>query len=118
MRVGADALATRDKDRLHHTRQQVSFVTTLKRLDSSLIGTFRKADKTFRVRPDPLQTAFNDDGVEIDLMRRPAIDSDPHPLPMSTNGDDLRAVQVPSGKPWGSGRRFERMVVSPRGIWP
>jgi len=115
VRVGTEALATRDVDLLYDTRQHVAFVTTMKRLDSSLIDIFRKADKTFRFRPDQLQTAVNDDGFEIDLIRRTAIDGDPHPLPMSTKEEDIWAVQVASDNQLVSGRRFDQMVVSTRG---
>lgn len=109
VRVGTEALATRDVDLLYDTRQHVAFVTTMKRLDSSLIDIFRKADKTFRVRPDQLQTAVNDEGFEIDLLRRTAVDGDPHPLPMSAK------EEVASGNQLVSGRRFDQMVVSTRG---
>lgn len=115
VRVGTEALATRDVDLLYDTRQHVAFVTTMKRLDSSLIEVFRKADKTFRVRPDQLQTAVNDDGFEIDLIRRTAMENDLHPMRMSTKEDDFWAVQVPSGNQLVSGRRFEQMVVSAKG---
>lgn len=115
VRVGTEALATRDVDLLYDTRQHVAFVTTMNRLDSSLIDVFRRADRTFRVRPDQLQTAVNDDGFEIDLIRRTAIDGDLHPLRMSAKEDDIWAVQVPSGNQLVSGRRFEQMVVSAKG---
>jgi hypothetical protein len=115
VRVGTEALATRDVDLLYDTRQHVAFVTTMKRLDSSLIDVFRKADKTFRVRPDQLQTAVNDEGFEIDILRRTAVDGDPHPLPMSTKEEEMWAVQVASGNQLVSGRRFDQMVVSTRG---
>ncbi|MEW6479298.1 MAG: GSU2403 family nucleotidyltransferase fold protein [Pseudomonadota bacterium] len=115
VRVGTEALATRDVDLLYDTRQHVAFVTSMQRLDSSLMGIFRKADKTFRIRPDQLQTAVNDEGFEIDVIRRHAVDGDPHPLPMSDKEDDLWAVQVPSGNQLVSARRHEQMVVSPRG---
>lgn len=115
VRVGTEALATRDVDLLYDTRQHVAFVTSMQRLDSSLMGIFRKADKTFRIRPDQWQTAVNDEGFEIDVIRRHAVDGDPHPLPMSDKEDDLWAVQVPSGNQLVSARRHEQMVVSPRG---
>ena len=115
VRVGTEALATRDVDLLYDTRQHLAFVTTMTRLDSSLIDVFRKADKTFRVRPDQLQTAVNDEGFEIDLLRRTAVDGDPHPLPMSTKGEEMWAVQVASGNQLVSGRRFDQMVVSTKG---
>ena len=115
VRVGTDALATRDVDLLYDTRQHVAFVTTMKRLDASLIGIFRRADKTFHFRSDQRQTAVNDDGFEIDLIRRTARDSDPHPLVMSAKEEDFWAVQVASGNQLVSGRRFAQMVVSARG---
>ena len=52
VRVGTEALATRDVDLLYDTRQHVSFVTTMRRMDASLISVFRKGDKTFRVLRD------------------------------------------------------------------
>ena len=70
VRVGTEALATRYVDLLYDTRQHVSFVTTTTRLDASLISVFRKADKTFRVRREQLQTAVNDDVFEIDVIQR------------------------------------------------
>ena len=115
VRVGTEALATRDVDLLYDTRQHVAFVTSMKRLDSSLINVLRKADRTFRVRPDQLQTAVNDDGFEVDLIRRMAVANDPHPLPMSGKEGDLWAVQVSSGNRLVSGRRLDQVVVSPRG---
>lgn len=83
VRVGTATLATRDVDLLYDTRQHLASVTTFKRLDPSLIDVFRKADKTFRGRPNQLLTSVNDEGFEIDLIRRTAINGDPHPLPMS-----------------------------------
>lgn len=61
-----------------------------------LISVFQKSDKTFRVRKEQLQTSVNDDGFEIDVIRRIAMDNAPHPLPMSTAKEDLWAVQVGS----------------------
>lgn len=115
VRVGTGALATRDVDLLYDTRQHVSFVTAMKRLDSSLIDIFRKVDKTFRIRSDQLQTAVNDDGFEIDLIRRTARDADPHPLAMTTKEEDFWAVQVPSGNQLVSSRKFAQMVVAAKG---
>lgn len=115
VRVGSDALATRDIDLLFDTRRHVAFMSTLKRIDSSLIDVLRRYDKTFRVMDDQKQTAVNDKDFEVDIIRRVAIDGDPHPLTMSEKEGDLWAVQVSSGNRIISGRRFEQIVVSPRG---
>lgn len=115
VRVDSSAMATRDIDLLYDTRKHLRFISAMKRLDTSMIGVLRKADKTFRVRPDQLQTAVNDDGFEVDVIRRMARDGDPHPLRMTADAEDLWAVQVPSGNRLVSGRRFEQMVVGQNG---
>ena len=115
VRVGTEAMATRDMDLLFDTRQRTAFVSTLRRLDSSLLAVLRKADPSFRVMRSQLQTAVNDDGYEVDIIRRTAKDGDPHPMRMSADEDDLWAVQVSSGEKMISGRRFQQLVVSVSG---
>ena len=71
VQVDSGAMATRDLDLLFDARKRVAFVTTLKKgEDHSLIGVLQKADPSFRVMRDQLQTAVNDDGFEIDIIRR------------------------------------------------
>jgi hypothetical protein len=115
VRVLSGALATQDVDLLFDTRQRVAFMTTMKRLDTSLIGILQRADKSFRVMPDKLQTAVNKDAFEVDLIRRTATDGDPHPLRMSDNEDDFWAAQIASGERLISGRRIEQVVVATNG---
>lgn len=113
--VGTEALATRDIDLLFDTRKRVAFLSTMKQLDTSLMGLLRKADPTFQVRRDQLQTAVNDEGFEVDLIRRDASRGDPHPLRMTDDESDLWAVQVSSGEKMLSSARFEQMVVATSG---
>ena len=115
VRVGTQAMATRDMDLLFDTRQRAAFISTLRRLDSSLLAVLRKADPSFRVLRDQLQTAVNDDGYEIDIIRRTTKDGDPHPLRMSPSEDDLWAVQVSSGEKMVAGRKFRQLVVAGSG---
>jgi hypothetical protein len=115
VRVGSEAMATRDMDLLFDTRQRSAFVSTLQRLDSSLLAVLRKADPSFRVLRNQLQTAVNDDGYEIDIIRRTAREGDPHPLRMSSSEDDLWAVQVSSGEKMVAGRKFRQLVVAASG---
>jgi hypothetical protein len=115
VRVGNEAMATRDMDLLFDTRQRTAFVSTLRRLDSSLLAVLRKADPSFRVLRDQLQTAVNDDGYEIDIIRRTAKQGDPHPLRMSASEDDLGALQVSSGEKMVAGRKFQQLVVAASG---
>ncbi len=115
VRVGNDAMATRDMDLLFDTRQRAAFVSTLRRLDSSLLAVLRKADKSFRVMRDQLQTAVNDDGYDVDIIRRTAKDGDPHPLRMSDSDDYLWAVQVGSGEKMVAVRKLGQLVVATSG---
>ena len=114
--VDSGALATRDLDLLFDARKRVAFVTTLKKgEDRSLIAVLQKADASFRVMRDQLQTAVNDEGFEIDIIRRQARADDPHPMRMSDNEDDIWAAQIDQGEKIASGRRFEHLVVAASG---
>lgn len=109
------ALATQDIDLLFDSRKRLSFLSQLKRLDSSFIGALRKADPTFRVIEDQKQTAINDKGFEIDVIRRMALESDPHPFRMINEEDDLWAVQVEGVNPMLSTPKFSQVVVAETG---
>ncbi len=114
--VDSGALATRDLDLLFDVRQRVAFATTLARSESrSLVNVLRKADPSFRVMPQQLQTAVNDEGFEVDIIRRQATAGDPHPLRMSDDEDDFWAAQIDQGEKIASGRRFEHLVVAANG---
>lgn len=114
--VESGAMATRDLDLLFDSRQRLAFTTTLQRgVDRSLIAVLRKADPSFRVMRDQLHTAVNDDGFEIDVIRRMAGQSDPHPMRMSDDEDDFWAAQIDQGAKILSGRKFEHLVVATNG---
>ena len=54
------------------------------------------------------QTAVNDRGFEVDIIRRAARDGDPHSLRMSPHDEDLWAVQIPSGDKILGAARFSQ----------
>jgi hypothetical protein len=114
--VESGALATMDLDLLFDARKRLAFASTLaKGEERSLIGVLRKADPSFRVKRGQPHTAVNDDGFEIDVVRREAAGDDPHPLRMSDDEDDFWAIQIDQGEKLASGRRFEHLVVSGSG---
>lgn len=115
VRISEEAMATRDVDMLFDTRKHIAFVTAMKKLDSSLIGVLRKVDPSFEVVEDQLYTARNQDGFEVDIIRRSAKDNDPHPLRMSGDEDDFWAVQVSMGEKLQSARRLDQVVVATSG---
>jgi hypothetical protein len=115
VRVQTDATATRDMDLLFDTRQRLEFATQLDRLGGSFLGVLRKADKTYRIRPGQSYTAVNQDGYEVDVIRRVAREADPHPMSMSHYEDEIWPVQTPSGEALIAGRRFDAVVIGTDG---
>lgn len=115
VRIAPQALATQDVDVLFDTRKRVTFFSRMEEADISFIDILRKADKTFEIRPDQLQTAVNAQGFEVDVIRRDAKGEDPHPLRMSHKDDDLWAVQVSSGSRMLGAERFSQVVVASNG---
>ena len=111
----SDATATQDIDRLLDTRKYLSFVTTMDRLDTSLLSVFQKVDKTFQLRSKQLYTAVNADGFEIDVVRRAAKDGDLHPLRVSRHDEDFWAAQISTGSTLLDGGHFEQAVVATSG---
>ncbi len=116
VRVQSGSMATQDLDLLFDVRKLRAFTTLLKRTElRSLIAVLQRADKTFKVRRDKLETAVNDDGFEVDIIRRMQVDGDPHPLRLSDDENDFWAVQADQGQAMASSPRFAQMVVSPQG---
>lgn len=114
--VQSEALATQDLELLLDVRKRVAFFTTLERgEEQSLIKVLRKADPTFRVLDEQKQTAVNDKGFEIKVVRRAKKPDDPHPLRMSDDEDDFWAVQISHGEQIQSARQFEHLVVAANG---
>lgn len=114
--VDSRATATRDLDLFFDARKRLAFHSSVARSkDQSLIRVLQKADPSFHVRRGQLQTAVNDDGFEIDVIRRDATGQDPHPMRMSGDEDDFWAAQIDQGEKIGSGRKFEHLVVAPNG---
>ena len=115
VRFTPDAMATQDIDLLFDSRKRLSFMSQMRRMDSSFIGALQKADPTFRVIPNQKQTAINDKGFEVDVIRRKAIDGDPHPFRLSDDENDLWAVQVEGADKMLSSPRFSQVVVAETG---
>jgi hypothetical protein len=123
VRIRSDALATQDVDLLFDTHQRVRFLSRMTRLDSSLLGVFRKVDPTFKIRQDRKETAVNADGFEIDIVRRAKKATDEHPMRMTERPhagdpdgeDDFYAVQIPTGEQLAYGQKFSQVVVASNG---
>lgn len=115
VRLDSDVLSTRDIDLLWDTQKRVMFATQLSRLDSSMLGILKKVDPTFRLRKSQLYTAVNQDGFEVDIIRRVKVPGDEHPLKLSNAEEDFYAVQAPDAHKLLYTEGFSQVVVATNG---
>ncbi len=110
-----DAVATRDIDLLWDVSRRVQFATALKRVDTSMLAVLKKVDPSFRVRRSQKYTAVNKDGFEVDIIRRPPVDGDPHPVRLSSDEDDFWVAQAPNAHVLLDAPAFSAVIVASNG---
>ncbi len=110
-----EALATQDIDLLWDVRRRLAFATALGRVDRSMLGVLRKVDPSFRVRNGQKYTAVNQDGFEVDIIRRMKTGNDPHPIRLSDDEDDFWAVQTPRAQQLLDAPAFSAVIVASNG---
>ncbi len=113
--MDSNAMETRDVDLLWDTRKRVQFVSTMKLLGSSMVGILRQVDPTFSIRSDQKYTAVNSKGFEVDILRREAIENDPHPVRLSDADDDFWVTQARNAGMLLSAPPFSSVIVSSTG---
>ena len=119
VRLGADALATRDIDLLWDTRKRIEFSTQLARVSTSMLGVLKKVDGTFRQTGkkgnSQKYTAVNQDGFEVDIIRRERAGDDPHPIKLSDADDDFWVVQARRTNVLLDSPSFSSVIVATNG---
>jgi hypothetical protein len=109
------AMTTRDIDLLWDTRRRIQFATHMKRMGASMLGILKKVDSTFKLIDGQRYTAVNDEGFEIDIIRREAKDIDPHPLRLTEAEEEFSAVQAKNAGLLLDSQRFSSIIVSTSG---
>jgi len=116
VRLANSVLQTNDVDLLWDVQRRIQFVDVLGKADeASLIRVLKKVDKTFVVRNDQPYTAINDDGFEVDILRRIPKGDDPHPFRMSEDVQDFWAVPATTAETMTSAAPFSQVVVATTG---
>jgi hypothetical protein len=110
----SSAMETRDIDLLWDTRKRLQFVTRMPD-HGSMVKLLQKVDPTFAVRQDQRYTATNSDGFEVDILRREATESDPHPCRFSDDEDDFWVVQARNAGFLLNAAKFSSMIVGTSG---
>lgn len=115
VRLDTGVLSTRDIDLLWDTQKRVIFATRLARVDSSMLGVLKKVDPSFRLRKSQLYTAVNQDGFEVDIIRRMKVGGDDHPIKLSTAEEGFYVVQAPEAHKLLYTAGFSQVLVATDG---
>lgn len=115
VRIVQGALATQDVDLLWDARRRVKFVSTMAKLDKSVLQVLQQAEPSFRRKQGQAETAIDNKGFEVDFLRREPVDGDPHPFRFSGNEDDLWPVRAERAAVLTSAPRFEHLVIAATG---
>ena len=115
MSFAAEITSTRDIDLLWDTRKRVTFTQKLMQDSPSMLAALQKVDKTFHVIEDQKYTAINQDGFEVDIIRRFATEGDPHPIRLSDAEDDFWVVQAKRAGDLMNAPEFTEIVVAESG---
>ena len=111
----SEITSTRDIDLLWNTRKRVTFTQKLLQDSPSMLAALQKVDKTFQVIEDQKYTAINQDGFEVDIIRRIATEGDPHPIRLSDAEDDFWVVQAKRAGDLMNAPEFAEIVVAESG---
>jgi hypothetical protein len=79
VRIAQGALATQNMDLLGDARKRVRFITDLAHGDNSVLKSLQRVDKRFECKPGQNETAINDKGIVVGLLRRQPDGDGPHP---------------------------------------
>lgn len=113
--VDSDTVATRDIDLLWDVRKRLHFAEALKQENTSMLGVLKKVDKTFRLKTLQKYTATNNDGFEVDILRRMREPDDPHPIRMSDDEDDFWVTEALNANQLLDSPSFSSVIVSTNG---
>lgn len=115
VRFASEITSTRDIDLLWDTRKRVTFAQKLVQDAPSMLAALQKVDKTFQLNEDQKYTAVNQDGFEVDIIRRMAREDDPHPIRLSEAEDDFWVVQAKRADDLVNAPEFSEIVVAENG---
>jgi len=111
----SEMTSTRDIDLLWDTRKRVMFSQRLAKDSPSMLAALQKVDMSFQILEDQKYTAINQNGFEVDIIRRMAEQDDPHPIRLSDAEDDFWVVQANRASELQNAEEFSEVVVAENG---
>ncbi|KAF1045516.1 GSU2403 family nucleotidyltransferase fold protein [Xylophilus sp.] len=115
VRIVQGAMATQDVDLLWDARKRVQFLSTMQRLDRSVLSVLQDADPSFQRMDGQAETAIDAKGFQVDFLRRETTEGDERPFRFTDDEGDLWPVQARRAEQFLKKPRFEQVVVSATG---
>lgn len=115
VRIEERHLATNDLDLLWDNRRKLTLAVRDTLSERGLLGLLKRIDKSFELRPGQLYTAVNQDGYEIDILRRLGPGSDKEPAQLTGHEDDFWAVRARNADWLLSAPKFTEVIVGASG---
>ena len=105
VRLPSEVMTTQDIDLLYDARRQLKFAVALESEAPSMLELLRKVDKTFVIDEQQRHTLVNDQGFQVDFLRRMQSEDDDHPIKLGLpDKEDVYVVQA---------RRANELMIAP-----
>jgi hypothetical protein len=111
LRLPSEVMTTLD------ARRRIQFAAALEaEAPTMMLELLRKVDKTFAIDEQQRYTLVNDDGFQVDFLRRMQAEDDDHPIKLGRPGEeDVYVVQAKRAEQLMSAPRFSEIVVATTG---
>jgi hypothetical protein len=116
VRMPSEVMTTMDIDLLYDARWRIKFAAQMEAQAPSMLELMRKVDKTFVIDEMERNTLVNNDGFQVDFLRRMVTGDDDNPITLAPEGEEgvmvvpARRAQVLMEAPL-----FSEIVVSTTG---
>lgn len=116
VRLPGEVMTTLDIDLLFDARRRMQFAAALEAEAPTMRELLRKVDKSFEIDEQQRYTLVNDEGFQVDFLRRMQAEDDDHPIKLGRpDEDDVYVVQAKRAEQLMSAPRFSEIVVATTG---
>ncbi len=116
VRLPSDVMTTLDIDLLFDARRRMQFAAALENESPTMLALLRKVDKSFVIDEHQRYTLVNDQGFQVDFLRRMQAEDDDHPIKLGLpSEDDVYVVQARRADALMNAPGFSEIVVATNG---
>lgn len=116
VRLPSEVMTTLDIDPLFEARRRMQFASALQAESPTMLELLRKVDKSFAIDDEQRYTLVNDQGFQVDFLRRRQAEGDDHPIKLgAADQDDVNVVQARRAEQLMNAPGFSEIVVATNG---